>query len=76
MTAAYSLDACRDAGALLSATADRDRQGAEVILTYADNREVAEVLAILLTAACRDRGPGFLADLCHELRTVSENRGE
>ncbi len=65
------LDACRDAAALLRATADRDHEAVAVVLGNGDTRAIAEVLAVTLAAACRSYGPGFLGDLCDELRGLS-----
>jgi hypothetical protein len=62
------LDACRDVGALIRATADRDHEAIEIILDYSDNRAVAEILAILVVTACRGYGDGFIGDVCDELR--------
>lgn len=72
MTGAIRLDACRDAAALIRATADRDHEAQQVILDYSDNRELAEVLAILLAAACRSYGQDFTNDLCRDLRTIGQ----
>jgi hypothetical protein len=62
------LDACRDAGALIRAAASRDQEAVTVLLDHSDNRAVAEILAIITAAACRGYGPGFLGELCDELR--------
>ena len=72
MTGDDRLDALRDSAALLRATADRDHEAIEVLLDYSDTRVVAEVLAIVLAVACRGYSPGFLGDLCHELRTIGQ----
>ena len=72
MTGADRLDACRDTAALIRATADRDLEAIEVILGNGDTMAIAEILAIVLAAACRGYSAGFLGDLCHELRTIGQ----
>jgi hypothetical protein len=57
MTGAARLDACRDAAALIRATASRDHEAQQVILDYSDNRELARVLAILAATGPRPRLP-------------------
>lgn len=61
-------DALRDAAALIRATVDRDHEGARIVLDYSDNGAVAEILAIVISAACRAYGPDFTDDLTAELR--------
>jgi hypothetical protein len=72
MTGAERLDACRDAGALIRATASRDREGAAVVLDHSDNRAVLEVMATIVVAAVSGYGPGFIGDLCAELRYTDQ----
>lgn len=67
MTADH-LDACRDAGALIRATAARDREAVNVILDHGDTRAVAEILATVVVTACRTYSGTFLDDLCTGLR--------
>ena len=62
------LDACRDAGALIRATAARDLEGIAIVLDHSDNRGVCEVLAVIATTAIGAYGAGFLDELCAELR--------
>lgn len=65
------LDACRDAGALIRATANRDHEGVRVVLDHSDNRVVAEVLATIVVTACRTAGADFVDNLCAELRKLN-----
>jgi hypothetical protein len=72
MTGADRLDACRDAGALIRATADRDHEATGIILDNADLVQVAEILATIVVTACRGYGQGFITDLCDELRHLDQ----
>jgi hypothetical protein len=69
------LDACRDAGALIRAIAGNDTEATGVILDHSDNRQVCEILALIVVAACGAYGPGFLAELCAELRDLDQPEG-
>jgi hypothetical protein len=70
------LDACRDAAALIAATADRDHEAIGVILDHSDNREVATVLAIVVNAAATGYGENFITELCDRVRHLREPERE
>jgi hypothetical protein len=66
------LDACRDAAALIAATADRDGEAIGVILDHSDNREVATVLAIVVNATATGYGENFITELCDKIRHLRQ----
>ena len=65
-------DPFSDASALLKAAGDQDFEGVRIILDYCDNRDVAQLLASTLAALCRHIRPGFLGELCADLRSLGQ----
>ena len=63
-------DPFSDASALLKAAGYEDFEGVRIILDYCDNRDVAQLLASTLAALCRHVRPGFLGELCADLREL------